>query len=251
MKEFKQWHDEDNNFYRQFKLYFSQCNINQEIMLSEILALTSDTAVEDFHQRGITFDILKENGIAILTSRIAFRFHKMPKSNQTITLKTWEEASKGLQLTRSYELTDENGEVLVNGFSTWLLVNLENRRIMKPSTFTMRPEPTLTLPLKSLDCGKIGMPEEMQLLDERKIRFSDIDANGHMNNSRYATYIMDSLPEEFQNKTFTDLRLNYAHEAMLGDNLEIYGNLNAGENRIVIVGKQNGNVCFESELFYK
>ena len=52
MKEFKQWHDEENNFYRQFKLYFSQCNINQEIMLSEILALTSDTAVEDFHQRG-------------------------------------------------------------------------------------------------------------------------------------------------------------------------------------------------------
>ena len=185
MQEFKQWHDEENYFYREIKLYFSQCNVNQDIMLSEILALTSDTAVEDFHQRGLTFDILKENGIAILTSRVAFRFHKMPKCNQIITLKTWEEAAKGLQLTRSYELTDENDEVLINGFSTWLLVNLENRRIMKPSAFTLREEPTLTLPLKSLDCGKIQIPEEMQLLDERKIRFSDIDANGHMNNSRY------------------------------------------------------------------
>ena len=70
MKEFKQWHDEENNFYRQFKLYFSQCNINQEIMLSEILALTSDTAVEDFHQRGITFDVLKENEIDLILTDI-------------------------------------------------------------------------------------------------------------------------------------------------------------------------------------
>ena len=251
MLELKQWHDENNFFYREFKLYFSQCNINQVIKLAEFLAITSDSAVEDYHQRGITFDLLKENNVAILTSRIAYRFHKMPKCNQIITLKCWEEAPKGLQLTRCYELTDESGEVLVNGFTTWLLVNLENRRIMKPSSFTFREEPTFTTPLKSLDCGKIQIPENLDLLGSRKICFSDLDANGHMNNSRYGEYIIDCLPSEFQNKQITDLRLNYAHEAMFGDTLELFGNLNAGENRIVVIGKQGQNVCFESELFFK
>ena len=251
MLELKQWHDEKNFFYREFKLYFSQCNINQDIKLAEFLAITSDSAVEDYHQRGITFDFLKEKNVAILTSRIAYRFHKMPKCNQIITLKCWEEAPKGLQLTRCYELTDESGEVLVNGFTTWLLVNLENRRIMKPSSFTFREEPTFTTPLKSLDCGKIQIPENLDLLGSRKICFSDLDANGHMNNSRYGEYIIDCLPPEFQNKQITDLRLNYAHEAMFGDTLELFGNLNAGENRIVVIGKQGQNVCFESELFFK
>lgn len=251
MLELKQWHDENNFFYREFKLYFSQCNINQVIKLAEFLAITSDSAVEDYHQRGITFDLLKENNVAILTSRIAYRFHKMPKCNQIITLKCWEEAPKGLQLTRCYELTDVSGEVLVNGFTTWLLVNLENRRIMKPSSFTFREEPTFTTPLKSLDCGKIQIPENLDLLGSRKICFSDLDANGHMNNSRYGEYIIDCLPPEFQNKQITDLRLNYAHEAMFGDTLELFGNLNAGENRIVVIGKQGQNVCFESELFFK
>ena len=251
MLELKQWHDEKNFFYREFKLYFSQCNINQDIKLAEFLAITSDSAVEDYHQRGITFDLLKENNVAILTSRIAYRFHKMPKCNQIITLKCWEEAPKGLQLTRCYELTDESGEVLVNGFTTWLLVNLENRRIVKPNTFTFREEPTFTTPLKSLDCGKIQIPENLDLLGSRKICFSDLDANGHMNNSRYGEYIIDILPPEFQNRQITDLRLNYAHEAMFGDTLELFGNLNAGENRIVVIGKQGQNVCFESELFFK
>ena len=251
MLELKQWHDEKNFFYREFKLYFSQCNINQVIKLAEFLAITSDSAVEDYHQRGITFDFLKEKNVAILTSRIAYRFHKMPKCNQIITLKCWEEAPKGLQLTRCYELTDESGEVLVNGFTTWLLVNLENRRIMKPSSFTYREEPTFTTPLKSLDCGKIQIPENLELLGERKISFSDLDANGHMNNSRYGEYIIDCLPPEFQTRQITDLRLNYAHEAMFGDTLELFGNLNAGENRIVVIGKQGQNVCFESELFFK
>ena len=251
MLELKQWHDEKNFFYREFKLYFSQCNINQVIKLAEFLAITSDSAVEDYHQRGITFDFLKEKNVAILTSRIAYRFHKMPKCNQIITLKCWEEAPKGLQLTRCYELTDESGEVLVNGFTTWLLVNLENRRIMKPSSFTFREEPTFTTPLKSLDCGKIQIPENLDLLGSRKICFSDLDANGHMNNSRYGEYIIDCLPPEFQTRQITDLRLNYAHEAMFGDTLELFGNLNAGENRIVVIGKQGQNVCFESELFFK
>ena len=76
MLELKQWHDEKNFFYREFKLYFSQCNINQVIKLAEFLAITSDSAVEDYHQRGITFDFLKEKNVAILTSRIAYRFHK-------------------------------------------------------------------------------------------------------------------------------------------------------------------------------
>ena len=251
MLELKQWHDEKNFFYRKFKLYFSQCNINQVIKLAEFLAITSDSAVEDYHQRGITFDFLKEKNVAILTSRIAYRFHKMPKCNQIITLKCWEEAPKGLQLTRCYELTDESGEVLVNGFTTWLLVNLENRRIMKPSSFTYREEPTFTTPLKSLDCGKIQIPENLELLGERKISFSDLDANGHMNNSRYGEYIIDCLPPEFQTRQITDLRLNYAHEVMLGDKLEIFGNLNAGENRVVVIGKEGDNICFESELFFK
>ena len=72
-----------------------------------------------------------------------------------------------------------------------------------------------------------------------------------MNNSRYGEYIIDSLPSEFQNRELADLRLNYAHEVMLGDKLEIFGNLNAGENRVVVIGKEGENICFESELFFK
>lgn len=251
MVVFKQWHDEELNFYRQVKLYFSQCNMKEQIMLSEILALTSDTAVEDYHQQGMTFSMLLQNHFSILTSRVSFRFFEMPKTDQIITIKTWEEAPRGLQLSRGYIISDESGKILIQGISTWLVVNPETRRIVKPSLFTLRKEPTKTLELKTLDCGKIATPEDLTLLDQRKIRFTDIDANGHMNNSRYGNYIMDSLPKELVIKKFTDFRLNYAHEAMLDSLLDIYGKNDEEQKKITVIGKQGNDVCFESEIFYQ
>lgn len=248
MKTFKQWH-EDSVFFREQDLLFGRCDIQHRMSLSELLLSTSDSAVEDYHTRGISYDVLKENGYAILVSRVSFKIIKMPMANNIITIKTWEEAPSGLQLSRRYEITNPEGQQLVTASSLWILVNPETRRIIKPNQFTL-----LELPLESTDfsgipCGKITLPENLQLLDQRTIRYTDLDANGHMNNSRYGAYIMDCLPSEFQSKTMTNFRINYSHEATMGDELQLLGCFDQ-KDKVVIIGKTNQGICFESELYY-
>ena len=80
MISFNQYHDEKLAFHKEMKISFSQCDIFQRLKLSELLAITSDAAVEDFYQRGISWKFLAEKDIAILVSRLAFRLHKIPKS---------------------------------------------------------------------------------------------------------------------------------------------------------------------------
>ncbi|OJF76845.1 MAG: hypothetical protein BKP49_04580 [Treponema sp. CETP13] len=250
---FEEWHDKETDriFTREVKLYFADCDRNKKIHLVNLLQLTADTGVEDYHQRGITFDKLQEKNYAFLVSRVAMRFHRIPCANEFLTIKTWERGIKGMQVFRDYEVFDTNTkELLVSGRSSWLIVNPSTKRIIRPKDFSMRDIPSSEKLVDSLECGKIKSTEKAVLFDKRKIRYSDLDANGHMNNARYGAYIIDSLPPEYQDYNFTDFRINYAHEAGRGDVISMYGEIDAESKKITITGKHDDVTCFESELFY-
>ena len=54
------------------------------------------------------------------------------------------------------------------------------------------------------------------------VRYSDIDVNGHVNNSRYVGWIMDSYPVEYhRNHSVFSLEANYLGETIGGDAITI------------------------------
>lgn len=251
MTTYKQWHDENFTFNTETKLYFCQCDMNHKLSMQEVLRLTTNCAVEDFAQRGMTWQFLADNHVAILVSRSAFRFHKLPKADDVITVSTWEEKAQPLQLMRNYKITSQSGELLVSGYGAWILVDPVQKRILRTKDFTLRPESTRFDGHDCMEPGKIIAPQQMQSLGEREIHFSEIDGNGHVNNANYMAFVMDALPAEYQQKEFTDLRINYAKEAMLGTKLSLTAAYETEAKKIVVVGKTDEGVCFESELYYK
>lgn len=251
MKTYKEWHDERNIFFREFKLHFGQCDLNQRMSLSELLLMTSDSAVEDFFQRGMSFDVLVKNGIVILLSRLAFKIHLFPRAEETLLLKTWEDKPAGGLLSRKYEIERaDDGAKLISGTSVWLIADPASRRLIKPSSFTLRREPDFVIPVDCPPCGKIQVPEDMEKHGERVAGYSDIDANGHVNNSRYAAFILDSLPEKYQKMGPSVFKINFAKEALKGDIISLYGKTSDDGNKITVVGKSHDRICFESELIF-
>ncbi len=249
---FRQWHDDDlGKFHKEFKLTFGQCDINNRLTLAELLLMTSDTAVEDYNQKGLSWQFLVDKGVTILTSRSAFHIEKMPVANQKISLTTWEEKPEGLQLSRKYEITDtESGELLIKGWSFWTVIDFEKRKIIPPKMFTLRPAPELSTEYTGVKPGKIPLTEAMQEIGNHKILFSDMDANGHTNNSKYINFVLDALPAEYQNKNYKDFKINYSKEAVLNDEVSIVADLTGNEGKLVIAGKNKGETCFECELYF-
>ena len=252
MQIFRQWYDDKQPvFNREIEIYFSQCNEKHELSLSEMLRMTSDTGVEDYNERGMSWQTLADHDALILVSRMALRFHKMPVANETIVLKTWEEKPQPLQLIRAYEFMSKDGVALVSGISSWIIVNPKTRRIVRTKDFTLREPPEISLPHDCMDCGKIIVPDQMTELNQRPICYSDIDGNGHTNNSRYGAFTVDCLPPEYQQKQFTDFRINFSKEAMKGEMLQMYGHADAQSHKVTVTGRQGNDTCFESELFYR
>ncbi len=250
MAEYRQFHDADGKFNFETMVYFCEANDSKQLSLYDLLKIASDGAVEDFNQRGMSRDALTENGYAILVSRQSFRFHRMPRENEAIVLKTWEEKPEVLQFVRAYEIESMSGEKLVSGLSAWLLVNPEAHKIIPIKNFTMRTAPDFQTEHDCIKYGKIPHPENMTLLDERIIKYSDIDGNGHTNNARYGAFVADAIPAELRHVQFTDFRLNYAKEAKLGQKLEVYGEVDSENKKLTLIGKTEQDVSFEAELYW-
>lgn len=249
--EYRQYHEDGTNvFHSQEQVYFSQANVNGHFSLHELLRVTSDIAVEDYRQQGMTRELLKEKGFAILVSRISFRLHKVPAENQRIEFVTWEEKPEPLQLARCYKVLDEDGNLLISGKSYWLTVDVKARRLMPTSKFTLRTPSSLVTEMDCLKPSKISEPEGMELWDTRKIKFSDLDINGHTTNSRYGAFIEDALPEEFRSKMPVDIKINYSKEAMLESRIDVYGKVMEDGKKVVVVGKTDEGNSFEAELYY-
>ena len=251
MTEFKQWYDEDGiTFHSEHKVQFSQSDSSKKMSFYELLKVTSDMAVEDYAQRGMDRDTLTEHGYACLVSRVAFRFHRFPRENENYVFTTYEEKAEALQLVRAYEFNTPDGEPLITGLSSWLLVDPVAHRIIPTKKFDLRPPVESQKEHDCLKYGKIQIPEDLEKWDEWKIRYSDIDGNNHVNNARYGAFVANAIPENLRDKAFTDFRLNYAKEAKLGQKLEIFGKVNEDEKKLTIVGKTEEGVSFESELMW-
>ncbi len=69
-----------------------------------------------------------------------------------------------------------------------------------------------------------------------KVSEKDIDKNGHMNNTVYAKLAFDALEKGVFIKQF---QINFLHEAMFGDTLEVF--VKKEEENFVIVGKLDGD----------
>jgi len=253
MKEvtLRQWHTEELVFNKQFYLSFAQCTPDRNMSWSEILRITTDAAGEDFTDRGMPWEFLQEKGIVLIVSRISFHVHRMPVYNTIVTLKTYEAAPMGPLCTRMFELHDsETDELLIEGLSLWTCVDFINSKLMPAKAFPFRPCPTNTAEFEGIKAGKISIPDNMETIAKHIIRFSELDANGHTNNSKYINFAIDSLPAEFQKKQIKDLRLNYSKEAHLGEELEIKAAYNTEEQKYTVIGLVNSESSFECELYY-
>ena len=76
--EYKEYRDGDA-FISQKRIYFADANPTKDISLQQIMKITSDIAVEDYRERGLSREFLAEKGYAILVSRNSL---KPGKENQ-------------------------------------------------------------------------------------------------------------------------------------------------------------------------
>ena len=249
MQDFKQILTEDS-YSRQEELVFWDCDRNKRVRIATLLSKVGAFGGYHYDALGLTHEVLFDQGVVFLLSRTTLHIHAIPHARDVLTIQTWENGAKGVQVQRVFEMTDQTGRLCVSAKSDWVLADPNTHRILRPSSFTLRPLGTCP---KEIDCPeprKILLPKEgLEDLGERKVVWSDLDGNGHLFSGNYGDIVWDYLPSDLQDRVPKEFSINYSREAKLGDAIRLRGVREGDLYRMEGFGPDG--VCFTASCLFQ
>lgn len=235
----------DNKKYTTVEEIVSYSTDRQELALpSSLLKFFQEIANAHSEEFGFGFEDMTKKNATFLLVNVSMNILSTPTLHDKIKVTTWSAGKKGIRFIRRTTIENENGEVICCAESVWILVDILSHRIItKPDEIGFNL-PECDEKCGELRCGKIVYPEDMTLQGKRRIRYTDIDYNGHLNNCKYADFVMDFMPFDLMGKRVSALDIYFHSEAMQGDKIEIYTGEKDGF--IYFHGVNNGEVCFDA-----
>ena len=188
----------------------------QRLRASALFRVLQDLAVEHSNTLGCGREMSREKGLYWVVSRMRAEFAAVPRYGQELTLRTWPGKQTRAMFPRYYDVRDRNGKLLVQASSAWLLIDAVSREMVLPQ----RSGLTLPWAETGTECALPGPLRngEAGRQDTRTVRFSELDTNDHMNNTKYLDWMEDLLPREFhRDHRLESLQVNFLHELRQGD----------------------------------
>ena len=187
---------------------------------SWLLALCQEVAGSHFAILNADRESLEEKGLFWAVIRTRVEITRLPGPGERITLRTWPMPTTRVAYPRSVVAYDARGEECFRSVSLWVLMDMDSRNMILPGKSGVEVAGTLRgTELAAPSALPLGKPES---LGSRTVSFTDLDRNGHMNNTRYLDWIWDLLPSAFHaRKKVKELTVCYFSEGREGDALEL------------------------------
>ncbi|MFP4229181.1 MAG: acyl-[acyl-carrier-protein] thioesterase [Salinivenus sp.] len=177
---------------------------------------------------GVSMDDLAAEDKAWVLARLRLDVERPVRRGDTVTVETWPSGLDGLYTTREFVLTVDGTEV-ARATSAWFLIDLKRRRPVRP------PQAVRTLnfpdraPALAPLSDELSPPERADHERTVTVGYHDLDRNEHVNNVRYLTWALDTLPASvFATRRCTKGALDFRHEASLGDPVRAVVQTDAG-----------------------
>lgn len=219
-----------------------QVNPDGNISLTSLADLLQEIAWKHADSADFGQNLRSSNQIWIL-SRLEIKVEKFPKWGDSVQLFTGGRGADKLFAFREFLVRDRNEKVFARAMSSWLLVNSDTKRILKPESVL---PPELFDPTNKPDWqpAKITPSGDLVASETVRVRLSDLDLNHHVNNTSYIRWLEDLL---FDHKIHpTNIEVNYLSECMVGDLVQIQ--LLKSQLGYVILGKVEEKLVFAAKV---
>lgn len=169
---------------------------------------------------GADYDTLAAKNLFWAILRTKVQVTRMPRRNETIRLETWPLPTTRVAYPRSVVAYDGKGHEIFRAISLWVLMDTRTRAMVLPGKSGLIVSGTLRG--NELSAPGSILPKIYTNTTSRTVRFTDLDRNGHMNNTRYFDWMCDLLPSSFHAEhTIRELTICYLAEAREGQTLDM------------------------------
>ena len=166
------------------------------------------------------YDWVLEHGMIWVEVQGDFELLRRPRWKESVNLCTNTGKASPLQARRFVEMSDENGNIIGRADLMWVLIDIKTRRPMPLKRAKLEVPETCPSTVQS---AAPALPEEeaqdlgtAYMITSRR----DVDFNGHINNSSYLTWVLDTLPMA-PGSAPRRIHVQYKRESMQGEPLSI------------------------------
>ncbi len=202
-----------------FALRTSDFDCYGQIKPSSVLDLFQEVAGAHANELGIGFEALFKKNLLWVLVKVKFEIEKEIKEHQRVVVKTWPLPAGRVTLQREYLIEDLNGSLLVRGSSEWVTIDSIKRRIVTPSNVY----PLEEYCEEHMFQGKFVKVSDFTVENsacEIIPAFCDLDRNGHVNNIRYADYVLNAL--EMQKHAIRNFQIDFHREIQKGNRVSLF-----------------------------
>ena len=201
-------------------------------------SLMMDVSGRHLQQFRLGVDDMLQKGMAWVLVSASIQIIRPVRSETTLIARTWHSEQDRLTFRRELCFTDLNGNPLFNAATFSVLMDINDRRIIRPDKLDFNIGEAHEEFLIEAS-PKLRIKDEMQICDKRKVYPSCIDRLGHTNNCRYPEFAYDALTES-EIASLNRMRrmdIYFKSELRPGDIFTVRRNaLSAGHGELIVDG---------------
>lgn len=212
-------------------------------ILQEAANLASSSVghgVDDIERTGTTWILLYWR----------LKIFKRAKYNDTLTIKTWASFARKIYSIRSFEVYNENNELIAVADSKWVFVDATSHSILKiPDELIDIYKPIDEKLFDNELKDKFKLPENISENYCYTTMKRDLDANHHVNNVSFLDIALEALPDDLINNDFKNINIVYKKELHYKDTVSCYYKNEDNKHFVYLYTKEsstlNGVVIFK------
>lgn len=219
---------------REYNIHYYEVDYKKRVLITNIVNYFGDLATYQSEICGIGMDYMLEKRLAWVLYKWDINMKEYPSYGDKIIVKTYAYSFRKFYAYRKYEICNEKGELIGTADSLWFLINIDKRRPVRISEEFYEAY--------GLDKSKnddIAMEDILKVEDVHKennftVRYSDIDTNKHVNNSKYISWAIEVVPLDIvKDYTLKRLKVVYEKETTYGHEVRSLVQIDKKENEIL------------------
>lgn len=187
---------------------------------SVMLYFAQEAATGHCDLLALDWDTMAKKGLFWAVIRHRLQLNKPAVAGDVLTVETWPMPTTRSAFPRATVAYDQNGNEVFRCISLWILMDIETRAMVLPGKSGIQ----LTGLIRGgeMTVPSSILPRAAECRCDRTVSYTDLDRNGHVNNTRYLDWVDDLLSSEFHREhTLRELSVCYLSEAMEGQQVQM------------------------------
>lgn len=226
------------SYEKEYELHYYDVDKSLRANMSKIINILSDIGTRQSDELGSGMESLINDNMTWVFYNYHIKIFRHPTYKEKITVKTEPVGFKKFYALRNYEIKDSNGNIIVIANAIFLLINLEKRRMMRIPKEQYEVYGVEGDIKEEFKIPRLEAVTEYKYEDTFKVRYSDIDSNQHVNNTKYIDWAIETLPQEIvDNYVLDEIKVTFEKECKYGETVRVFTDIREEEDAIVTIHK--------------